>query len=63
MTIPLPAAKFITGVLSQAPVILHGLELRKIRQDNPDLESEAPTESEHTDHGSHQTGHGTHCRC
>jgi hypothetical protein len=63
MTIPRPLATFISGILSQAPVILHGPELRKIRQDNPDLQSEASAEGEPTDHGSTRTGHGTHCRC
>jgi len=63
MTIPLSTAAFITGILSQAPVILHGPELRKIRRDNPDLQSEVPAEGEPTDHGSIRTGHGAHCRC
>jgi hypothetical protein len=63
LSIPLSTATFITGILSQASVILHGPELRKIRRDNPDLQSEAPSEGEPTDPGSTRTRHGTHCRC
>jgi len=63
LSIPLSTATFITGTLSQAPVILHGPELRKIRRDNPDLQSEASAEGEPTDRGSTRTGHGTHRRC
>jgi hypothetical protein len=58
------SALMSTFVVRQpTPVSLHGPELRKTRQDNPDLQSEASAEGEPTDHGLTRTGHGTHCRC
>lgn len=63
MTIPVPAAEAITQTLGRFRITLRGPELRKIRLDNPDLQS--PAQGSDTPAGdiALATSHSARCGC
>ena len=63
MTIPVPAAEAITRTLARARTILRGPELRKIRLDNPDLQSPAPDGDTPPDGAFLASSHSHRCGC
>lgn len=64
MTIPDVAAEAIVKTLEGAPVTLHGPELRAIRRDTPDLESQGHAgEDEPEDSAPQLSRHGARCGC
>lgn len=63
MTIPVPAAEAITQTLCRAGTVLRGPELRRLRLDNPDLQSPAPARDIPSDDTSAASLHSHRCGC
>jgi hypothetical protein len=62
VTIPVPVARAIAGILRKAPVIRRGPALRAIRERHPDLESAGSAgEDESVDRARRGSGHGARC--